>query len=1679
MPSKDSTVRIKADISKLKAEMQAAARQVRVVNSEFKAATAGMEDWTKSEEGLTAKIKQLNGVLDGQKKKLDLLNQELEKTIELDGEGAASVDRLKIQINNQQAAITRTEKDLESYNQQLEDLPKNLEETSEATEKASEGFTVMKGVLADLVAEGIKTAINALKDFAQEAIQVGMDYESEMSKVGAISGATAEEMEVLSAKAKEMGESSVFSASEAASAFEYMAMAGWKTEDMLNGIEGIMNLAAASGSDLATTSDIVTDALTAMGYEAKDAGHLADVMAAASSNANTNVELMGSTFKYVAPVVGALGYDMEDTAVAIGMMANAGIKGDKAGTALRSTLNRLSAPPKECAEEMEKLGISLTDSEGKMKPLMRVMEDLRDKFEGLSETEQTAAAKHIAGQEAMSGLLAIVNGSEKDFAKLSNAITNSTGAAEEMANVMNDNVSGQLTLLQSKIQGIMINLFERASDSMKKGIETVGQALDKVDWNKVGDQVGKFATNASKFFAYIITNSSRIISILKPIGTIFATIFISQKIATTATAFKTLITVITSAGSVTKALSGAMGALGLSMSALPVMAVIASVAILYNQLKKEKAEIEENAKALYGLTEQDQKFIDSINESAEALRAANEAGREEGQEIDIQAQKLSNLKDKYNELIDENGNVKQGYEELAQELLGQLAEGLGTTIDKVKENIDLNGKLGESIDELILKKKTEAKLSAYEDDYNQALKDELKAFQELKTAKENATNAQNGLNEAKKAYDEELEKWNNLEINGFNSDKEVKALEQAKASYEEAKNKSNEMNNALKEAQATWGTTQSTIEHYQNAMSASTENNVDKMNDELLALQYGLADHTNATKTQLEQQYLNTKKELDDIRALYKEGNVSEDVVRDYERVNQLAGDELDAWVAKNKSAGSEATQNLLGSTSEGLAGVQNAVEEMSKNTLQSLDNSLGDWGAVAENKSGDFLGILSSKEGDFKKAGENSTKAVVTGASSKTGDIEKPAEEIVTKTDQKIRSLDDVLQNGGRYIPETVSKGATENASTAEAPAGKYVTNYNKAITSKADDQKAAGKEIVKNVSEGADSDTSSPEKSGNNFLQGFLNAIRNGLPSAIQIGIDLAGAALSGIKKKSEEGSPSKATYRSGKWFVAGFVNAINAGTKEAKKAAGDMTAKALKAVKETQKEGSPSKVTYQSGQNFTQGLINGIVSLEGQLITTTRELVNKTLAELLNLKNFNFSDTATSAASIFSSGFQKQLDNMIKRIEYSTQNRMKEFSENIDRYNRKANAEIAQAEVDSQRKQSQLQDQIAAEQAKKQTKKTQARIKELQADLADEQKRIANQTAWIRQKYDLEIQKQESMRDSYQEASSTMIDEFTEAMRSYQTAAQKLIDDTINGITDEYQKKYDTLISKQDNLIQKMKSAGDLFNISGANVIRLEDVQAQTAQIKQYASKLKEIKEKVSGDLFDQIASYDMEQGEAFIDQLLSMSADELKAYSDAYDEKMKASENLAKDIYKEDFDEVADNYSSAMAKAFEDLPGQLEELGYQSMKGFLEGLTSDSEYMEQSVKTFIDGMVGEFKKQLGIASPSKVAFQLGEFVGEGFTDGLLDMISAVKKAAQEVTDTVKSSLDISEDVSAAKSVISSASGTGLNRSTGSFVGDRTQIINFNQVNNSPKALDRLTIYRQTNNVLFSAKVGLANV
>lgn len=370
----------------------------------------------------------------------------------------------------------------------IEDGLKNIEKTAEKTAK---GFTVGKGIVSNLAADAIKAAGGALVD----AAQAGMDFEASMSRVSAVSGATGDQLQKLTDTAREYGASTVFSSSECADALNYMAMAGWNAEQMTNGLPGVLNLAAAAGEDLGTTSDIVTDALTAFGMQAEDSAHFADILATASSKSNTNVSMMGETFKYVAPVAGALGYSAEDVAVAVGLMANNGIKASQAGTSLRTMLSNLTEPTDKQAEAMNSLGISLTDSEGNMKSLDALLGDMRSSFSRLDESSKASYASIIAGSEGMSGLLAIVNASTSDFDNLKSAIYDCDGACDTMAATMTDNVSGGLKELSSAAEDAKIEIY----DAVKPMISDALPGIKDI-------------------FGWLKSNAGNIANLLKPIG---------------------------------------------------------------------------------------------------------------------------------------------------------------------------------------------------------------------------------------------------------------------------------------------------------------------------------------------------------------------------------------------------------------------------------------------------------------------------------------------------------------------------------------------------------------------------------------------------------------------------------------------------------------------------------------------------------------------------------------------------------------------------------------------------------------------------------------------------------------------------------------------------------------------------------------------------------------------------------------------------------------------------------------------------------------------------------------------------------------------------------------------------------------------------------------------------------
>lgn len=335
----------------------------------------------------------------------------------------------------------------------------------------------------DLITTPLKGVLNLLKNpILQAGVVLGVslsltdtvntykDFQAAMSNVKAISGASGSEFDMLTSKAEEMGSTTKFTATEAAEAFNYMAMAGWNAQQMTDGIEGILNLASASGEDLATTSDIVTDALTAFGLKASDAGHFSDVLAQASSSANTDVGMMGETFKYVASMAGSLGYSIEDVALMTGLMANSGIKSTQAGTALNAVLTRLATNTNGAADSIQELGVNFYDSAGNARPLATVIGELREATQGMNQEQKTSLANTVAGMEAQKGLMAILNASEEDYNKLADSINNADGAAKKMSDIQLDNLSGDITLFQSAVDGLKISLGGRLTNTWLRDI---------------------------------------------------------------------------------------------------------------------------------------------------------------------------------------------------------------------------------------------------------------------------------------------------------------------------------------------------------------------------------------------------------------------------------------------------------------------------------------------------------------------------------------------------------------------------------------------------------------------------------------------------------------------------------------------------------------------------------------------------------------------------------------------------------------------------------------------------------------------------------------------------------------------------------------------------------------------------------------------------------------------------------------------------------------------------------------------------------------------------------------------------------------------------------------------------------------------------------------------------------
>lgn len=471
-------VRVGLDSSGFQNGVSSLNREMKKVQSEFKLASAEMGKHGKELDRLRLKSDTLTKQTDLQRQKVAALEVAHQRSVQTKGADAKATQDLEIKLNRARTRLVTMEQDLESVNREIQTQSSSWYKLGKDLEAAGQKMQSV-GKKMESAGKELTTKVTLpLMGIGAAAVKVGSDFEAGMSEVQAISGAMGSDLEKLEEKAKELGATTKFSASESAEALKYMAMAGWDTTQMLDGLDGVMMLAAASGENLGTVSDIVTDALTAFGMQASEAGDFADLLANTSSKANTNVSMLGESFKYVAPLFGSLGYSAEDAALALGLMANAGIKSSQAGTSLRSAITNLVNPTGNMAAAMDDLGLSITDANGEMLPFKDVMDELRSKFAGLTEEQQAQYAASIFGKEAMSGMLAIINAGEEDYEKLTKATREYNGAASEMAETMEDNLQGELTKLKSALEGVGIQICEILVPHLQKLVEKIQEAVE-------------------------------------------------------------------------------------------------------------------------------------------------------------------------------------------------------------------------------------------------------------------------------------------------------------------------------------------------------------------------------------------------------------------------------------------------------------------------------------------------------------------------------------------------------------------------------------------------------------------------------------------------------------------------------------------------------------------------------------------------------------------------------------------------------------------------------------------------------------------------------------------------------------------------------------------------------------------------------------------------------------------------------------------------------------------------------------------------------------------------------------------------------------------------------------------------------------------------------------------------
>lgn len=1563
---------------------------------------------------------------------------------------------------------------------------KSWEETNQSTVASTESATSKMAGLMKKSAAVIGVASVAA---AKKTIDVGKSFEAGMSEVQAISGASGKDLEKLSAKAKQMGATTKFSATESATALKYMAMAGWKTNQMVSGLSGVMNLAAASGEDLGTVSDIVTDSMTAFGLKAKDSGHFADVLAKASSSSNTNVAMMGETFKYVAPLAGSMKYSIEDTATAIGLMANAGIKGSQAGTSLRSIITRLVKPPKDAATALNALGISTTKADGSMKPLRETMAELREKFSGLTESQKASYASSIAGQEAMSGLLAIVNASDSDFNKLQKAIDNSSGAAKKQADVMNNNLQGALYDLGSVAESVGIGIYEDIKTPLTKAVG-VGTAQLRVLSNKLKkggikeivpkeaintvENLGKVAMVAGKGGVKVLATSTKLLGdnmgVVIPLATSFMGAWAGVKVFNTAskgvtalttafsalktmeqanaitlvaqqgglTALQTVVGIFTGKISLATAVTGAFnaactalgGPVGLGVVAVGALAAgVAAYALTqkkavteadryYSSCTKLKKKQEEMAASIKSLHKENQKNVDST--------------RANGVQADQLYQRLTKLMN----VEHKSAGTKAQIASVVKQL-NELLPGLNLEYDKEADKLN---KSTSAIKKNIAALKEQAMAKAYQNGMESAAKKSAEAEIAYKEALEDRAKAQEKVKATQKEFDKRKS-----EVGLGSGDKKLEKLGEDLITYKKAlqeadgavKKSSKNLNDAHKEldtytdkytAQANYTAYLKSLDDlskqakikasdipksvedgikqgvYANPTSGKELKSLIKLDnlvnsDQLAKMQeqgmkipqylaQGISDGSVSFKTaatqlgnainweDLIQQVKDKGKEVPDsiaqgissgqyavptsIKAVknlitfedlkaealqggievpdYLANGITSGSMKPEEAVKALSNlVSFQDMIDKAGIEGSKVPTELATRVAQGQISVQAAVKQLTDGVKKDFDKAEKDTSKSKKNiesnttlktannsgaaKSFNVVGNAAKKNANTVKKSKADTEKnskINPTDNSKSG---KKTFESYSKEAQKASSK---TKTSVKTLKSTATKTLAANDGAAKKAGAKLGNDFAKGITSKSGAAKSAGSKVAKAGSSGASSQKSSFVSVGSNLSAGIASGIRSNSGAVSAAAREAVRAAVAAAKSEGKIHSPSRVMDSDvGKWMPLGMAAGIRKYTKDVEDASGEMANASVEATATALGIHSPSRVYKDAiGKNIPKGVAKGVREGQTELNAEMKLSVNEALSAAKSAsKKGNYSDIGNNLVS----GISEALNTAKSRSSETVQ-------EIIDQQTSKVSSKHDTAEKN-------LQDKISKTKNKKEKAKLKKQLKKLKKQNAAEEKQLKIAGEKTAAAYN----------DAFEK----------EADRLNKIAQEKLQD-----LSDEYQEAYNNIKSKMDSLTDKQQSWGNIYNLD-QNIMDIE----------KYQKNLKLLENKIPESMMEKILGMDIDAGNAYMAWFQHMSEAEQQAYINKWNQQQSMSKTFSENFFGDDLAKLQANYESEMKTVTDDLQKEMKQAGVNIAKGLTAGMESETRNLSKSMKKICQNIIKTAKKTLKIHSPSREFAKIG--------------------------------------------------------------------------------------------------------